>query len=341
MKALKTNDLVTFESLAKATQKELKNSLSMYLHRIYSQVIETDVYLCAVGDIPIALVAHLDTVFPSPPKDIYYDREKNVMWSPNGLGADDRAGVFAILKILKTGRRPHIIFTTDEEKGGVGASVLALKYKEPFANMKYIIELDRQGTSDCVFYSCENPKFTEYIEAFGFVEAIGTYSDISEICPVWGVAGVNLSIGYMNEHSVAETLHIAAMMRTIDRVCKMLDDVVNVQEVFQYIPSKYRFAFNREWYMSMAAAATASITCDKCNADFSEYEVFPVKDKNGFTQFRCPDCIADGTIQWCSVCAEACEVPHRYDYGTFICEDCKKGSVTPKHHVHNNKAAIL
>ena len=41
--------------------------------------------------------------------------QKNVMISPDGLGADDRAGVFMIMNIVKAGFRPHVIFTTDEE----------------------------------------------------------------------------------------------------------------------------------------------------------------------------------------------------------------------------------
>ena len=84
----------------------------------------------------------MDTVFFKPATIIYYDRQKNTMWSPMGLGADDRAGVFAIIQILQSGLRPHIIFTTDEEKGCLGAEALA-KTECPFQELKYIIELDR------------------------------------------------------------------------------------------------------------------------------------------------------------------------------------------------------
>ena len=52
---------------------------------------------------------------------------------------------------------------------------------QPFADMKYIIQLDRRGTSDCVFYNCANEAFIEYVEKFGFIENFGSFSDISEI----------------------------------------------------------------------------------------------------------------------------------------------------------------
>ena len=109
-----------------------ETAFELHLRKIYPTVLETKDYICAEGVIPIALVAHMDTVFFKPATTIYYDRQKNTMWSPMGLGADDRAGVFAIIQILQSGLRPHIIFTTDEEKGCLGAEALA-KTECPFA----------------------------------------------------------------------------------------------------------------------------------------------------------------------------------------------------------------
>ena len=93
----------------------------------------------ATGDIPIALVAHMDTVFKKPPEEIFFDQKHNVMWSPQGLGADDRAGVFAIVQIVRSGLKPHVIFTTDEECGALGAMALA-KLDCPFTELKYLIQ---------------------------------------------------------------------------------------------------------------------------------------------------------------------------------------------------------
>ena len=61
----------------------------------------------------------MDTVFYNQPSEIYYDQRKAIMWSPDGLGADDRAGIFAIIQIIADGYRPSIILTTDEERGGL------------------------------------------------------------------------------------------------------------------------------------------------------------------------------------------------------------------------------
>ena len=44
------------------------------------------------------------------------------MWCPDGIGGDDRCGVFNILDILSQGYLPHVIFSWNEEIGGVGAT---------------------------------------------------------------------------------------------------------------------------------------------------------------------------------------------------------------------------
>ena len=314
MRILKDSDYKLFEQIASLKQTSLLKTMYSYLQRNYEDVIMTNDYVIAAGDIPIALVAHLDTVFPSPPTNIYYDTRKNVMWSPEGLGADDRAGVFAIIKIIKAGYKPHIIFTTDEEKGALGAGELIKDWNEPFAEMKYIIQLDRRGANDCVFYDCCNDKFVEYVESFGFVEAFGSFSDISEICPSWGIAGVNLSVGYNNEHSVSETLHIGYLLSTIDKVINMLKSADECEQ-FNYIPSKFSWyeKYSKSWF------SDEYINCSKCHMTFSEYELIPVKGRDGKTKFYCPDCVV-GNVQWCLECGEAFEI--NPGSSALHCMDC-------------------
>ena len=57
-----------------------------------------------------------------------------------------------------------------------------------------------------------------------FVETWGTFTDISYLCPAWGVAGVNLSVGYEDEHSAIETLHVNAWQATFEKVKNILSE---------------------------------------------------------------------------------------------------------------------
>lgn len=305
--------------------------MKTYLQSKYDRVIVSSEYLIAVGDCPVGLVAHLDTVFQNPPKNIFYDRVKNVMWSPEGLGADDRAGVYAIIQILKAGYRPTVIFTTNEEKGCLGAVTLASNVAKCPTELKYIIQLDRRGSNDCVFYDCANYKFDEYVESFGFVTNFGSFSDISEICPQWGIAGVNLSIGYYDEHSYIETLYIGQMLATIERVKKMLD-VANSAPVFEYIESKFSSAWglypddgwDPSWGISKEAWSSMiepRKKCCKCGQDDFDYNMFPVEDENSNTvKYYCLNCITDeAKIQWC----EQCGTPFISENQDKTCKKCR------------------
>lgn len=265
------------------TQEQLKRALTLFLKNHYPEVIVKEKYIYAEGAIPVALVAHLDTVFSQPPKDFYFDREQNVMWSPQGLGADDRAGVAAIIKIISDGYRPSVIFTLDEETTAEGAVELS-QIHMPFSKLNMIIELDRQGKNDSVFYKCNNLAFEQYVNKFGFNTAGGTFSDISVFAPYWGVAAVNLSIGYENEHSIGEILHLDWMDRTINRVENIFDDILDLENPNRDISYKY-------------VPEESIHYCHFCGKSLSKNETIhirvPNKDETYCEYYLCEDCYDD------------------------------------------------
>ena len=265
---MKSEDFVKqFRKLINMNPQGLMGYLNQQLNENYKYsetIIENDFYLYAPGDIPVMLVAHLDTVFPESSKELYFDPVKEVLWSPDGAGFDDRAGVLGILTILSFGLKPHILFTMGEEKGGKGAqrAVSTLKLRNKF---KYIIELDRRGRNDCVFYDCGNHKFIKYVQTFGFDFATGSFSDISFLGPVWDIACVNLSIGYEDEHTYAEHLFLSNFKRTIVNVIKMLRDIDSAKYYKFMGPKKKKE--NKVIYH-----------CDCCGMSFGASEVVQVKD---------------------------------------------------------------
>ena len=181
-----------------------------------NQITDNKNYLMAEGDIPIALVAHLDTVHSIEPFQFFYDEKEMVMWSPQGLGADDRAGVILILSILSEGYRPHLIFTTGEEHGGIGANKLVKDYNE-------------------VFYKCMNHSFIDYICSFGFIFEEGSFTDICILGRNWNIAAVNLSVGYYNEHTKAEYWDLFEADDTITKVINILRSKNN--NTYMYVPA--------------------------------------------------------------------------------------------------------
>lgn len=206
----------------------------------YKKIFYCDDYLTAEGELPVAICCHVDTVFPSTgKKNLLYDQEEQIFFCPTGAGFDDRAGLIMLFFLLKKGLKPHIILTNREELGGLGAQELAKTYC-PFGDLRYIIQLDRHGMDDCVFYDCDNPQFQDYVESFGFKKDYGSFTDITFLCPAWGVAGVNLSIGYYNEHTHSEILCFNSFKQTLKKVIGMLEASEEAEE-FKFIartPSK-------------------------------------------------------------------------------------------------------
>lgn len=318
---LTKSDYELLTKLVTVSQDQVKKIMSLYLKKHYPKVIERKGFLIAAGEINIALVAHLDTVFDNKIftyKSLYYDREQGVLWSPDGAGFDDRAGIFAIIKIIQSGLRPHIILCCDEETGGRGA--LSLTREFPFGfpfECKYFIELDRSGYDDMVFYDCDNREFVEYIKKFGFIEQFGSFTDISILGPHFKIAGVNLSIGYESEHTTSETLYLKGLFRTIQKVKKILKD--KEAPKFEYIQST-RF----KWAFSWGYPKDNGFKCEGCSSlAYSEEEMFPTLGINGETLMFCPDCISN-KVSWCNKCGNPYEKISLEEPTMGICDKCKE-----------------
>lgn len=326
MKILSLEEKTLIEKLFQSNQSQLIDLMGPVLKKYYgpNNVILNKNYIIAIGESPIALVSHLDTVFEKPPTNIFYDKEKNVMWSPEGLGADDRAGLYAIIQIIKSGLKPTILLVTDEEKGCLGAEKMVTDFPQPVSEVKYIVELDRKGVNDCVFYDCDNPNFNEYIQSFGFELNYGSFSDISTICPAWGIAGVNLSIGYFNEHSFLEMLSLDALFATVEKIKLMLADINNAP-YFYYIPKKKNnystfFNWNADFFNDK------KYSCIKCHEEDYEYNLFPVKDQNNNTIYLCVECMSESPeIDWCPNCKNYFFNENIEKDEVHLCQECRKG----------------
>ena len=185
-------------------------------------------FILVKGVAPILLVAHLDTVHEEPVKEICTSEDGNILMSPQGIGGDDRCGVFALVNAYEHSPvKPYLLFTCHEEKGGLGArSFVHCLNQLPTAlsNLKCIVEIDRKGSTDAVYYDCANPDFESYINSKGFTTAIGSFSDISVIAPALGIAAVNLSSGYYNAHHLHEYINRKELDSTLATVVDIVSD---------------------------------------------------------------------------------------------------------------------
>lgn len=187
------------------------------------------------GKVP-TLVAHLDTINTHRANaevvDAYFDTvlSNGYLKLSTGaqkagvkcLGADDRAGVYTIIKameLLESEHLPHVIFTTDEEIGCVGSGKMTdnkcsgcIEHLHAL-DTNVLIQIDRgrhDGSwQEAVYYSynTDSSALEENILDSGFVTAQGSYTDIGELAPYLEVPAVNISASYEYEHTPQERLH--------------------------------------------------------------------------------------------------------------------------------------
>lgn len=116
------------------------------------------------------------------------------------------------------------------------------KLPKELDKLKMLIEVDRKGHSDAVYYNCENIEFENYITGKGFKTAFGSFSDISLIAPELGVAAVNLSSGYYNAHTRYEYINLKQLNVTIRKIIDIITDTVTPDfPEYGYVESYSRY----------------------------------------------------------------------------------------------------
>ena len=225
-----------FARICKMKQPEVKAYMKKYLTSKGYKIICEDGFLYAKGTVPVLLIAHMDTVHKETCTEVLVDKTKTLS-SPQGIGGDDRCGVYIIMNIVKE-LNCSVLLCEDEEIGGIGASKFTkTKYIDDLG-VNYMVEFDRKGSNDAVFYSCDNKDFTKFItETTGFKEAYGSFSDISTVAPAAKIAAVNLSCGYYNAHTTNEYVKFDEMLNTIEVAKKLIK---TESDKFEYVAKKYQ-----------------------------------------------------------------------------------------------------
>lgn len=252
MNIFSTPGIQDFVDVCKKDQATLKQELVSWAKNAYGDenVTVGDGFVLVVGATPVLLTAHMDTVHKELPNEVYeFEIEnKHYITSPQGIGGDDRCGIYMIQQIVGDGYLPYILFCEDEEIGGIGSNkFIKTDSVKEIQNLKFYLELDRANSKDAVYYSCGNDDFQAFINEYGFETAHGSFSDISHLSPETDVASVNLSCGYYCQHTLNEYVVFEEMEETIEKVKLILEDAdaisaetgTDVIEAYDYQQVRY------------------------------------------------------------------------------------------------------
>jgi len=169
-----------------------------------------------IPDTPM-VCAHLDQMSFIPlTKLLMYN---DIISGDSNLGADDKNGIWIILRLLEKYKDISFIFSSGEESGGDIDLVLELT-KDELESIKYCLIFDRRNGKDIVgtnnFY-CENDledAIVDIAKPLGYRSTTGLWSDcdiISQYVPC-----VNLSCGYYMSHTKSEYTKINELKRSLE-----------------------------------------------------------------------------------------------------------------------------
>jgi hypothetical protein len=170
---------------------------------------------------PVLLVAHADTKFDAAPGFPAPVRYQNGVYTSGsttlGIGADDRAGCAQVWELRKLGH--SILITSGEEKGCLATHWLIEQNPDVLAALnahQFMVQFDRRNANEYKCYEVGTDEFRAYVERqTGYSEPDrlrGT--DVKFLAQQ--ICGVNLSVGYHDEHTPAETLEFGEWEQTLD-----------------------------------------------------------------------------------------------------------------------------
>lgn len=147
------------------------------------------------------------------------------------LGADDGAGVWILLEMIKAGVPGTYLFHRGEEKGCIGAKVLLEKCRDFIEGHSIAVAFDRRDTGDVIITQASQPCASR---AFGELLANnlnahglqykpsdnGIYTDVRVYRGVIPEC-VNLSVGYADNHGPNEMLDYGHLVKLRDAVLRI------------------------------------------------------------------------------------------------------------------------
>lgn len=162
------------------------------------------------------LCAHLDQVQKVHALDFEVCRSEDILFgysktfkSYQGLGADDKNGIWVCLKCLEKYDAIKVAFFVDEERGCVGSQKAVMSF---FDDCRFVLQIDRKNGGDFIsniggWTPLCSKEFIEAVqmEKFGYKEESGLMTDVQCLKENGlKVSAANISCGYYNPHTDTE-----------------------------------------------------------------------------------------------------------------------------------------
>lgn len=226
----------------KDAEVEIDNLGNLYVRKGISET-----YPCIVSHVDQVQTIHSDDFQAIETEDIIFG------WSSKnkrheGLGADDKNGVWIALKCLLKFDVLKAAFFVSEEIGCVGSSDADMEF---FNDCRFVLQCDRRGYDDLIVEAGLTELCSEdFIKAtnhewFGYKETTGLMTDVMTLKEAGlGVSCLNISCGYYKPHTDEEFTIKYDLLNCLEFVEHIIENVVNVYpHEYVYTPKTTVYGF--------------------------------------------------------------------------------------------------
>jgi hypothetical protein len=182
-----------------------------------------------IGDARVMWSSHTDTVHRSGGRQMLLNKD-GIVTAPNStcLGADDTAGVWLMVQMIRRNVPGLYVFHRAEECGGYGSLHIANTNRELLSSVDYAIALDRKGEQSVVTYQwggdcCSQDFAWALARELGLgmkPDDTGTFTDTANYMEHVAEC-TNISVGYYLQHSNKEWLNTRFLFRLLDALCAL------------------------------------------------------------------------------------------------------------------------
>lgn len=197
-------------------------------------------YILRIGTAPVLWSCHTDTVhkgYEDPRQKLMVVENSLAIMSENSncLGADNGAGVWLCLQMIKNGVEGLYIFHREEEIGGRGSNFIQKYTPEILEGIKFAVAFDRRGTRSVITHqgtrTCSDQFAEELCAGLGMdhkPDDGGTFTDTANYAGLIPEC-TNISAGFYKEHTSKEWLDTVYLHQLRDKLLSL-----NVTELNAY-----------------------------------------------------------------------------------------------------------
>lgn len=215
---------------------------------IYATKGNADTYPC--------IAAHLDEVHEAREKgyEVIVVRDEFIIGFNsgkrefNGIGADDKNGIWVCLKCLEKFDNLKCVFFVGEEQGCIGSRQADMKF---FDDCRFVLQCDRKGNSDFISNIYGNPLCsTQFIKdaslgEHGYKEERGMQTDVQALRERGlEISCANISCGYYYPHTPHEMTNIADLQKCLTLVEHIVEKCREVYTHKEVRPQRLEHSFD-------------------------------------------------------------------------------------------------